>query len=109
MLDRGKKFWVLLTGAGFCAVWLIGADGKFTLPPETSKFKPGSGADLAAANCLLCHSADYISTQPLLSRDAWKASVEKMRQKYGAPIPPDKVDAIADYLQKNYGKASVAP
>ena len=39
----------------------------------------------------------------------WKAAVQKMQQKYGAPIPDDQVEAVADYLAKNYGIATKAP
>jgi hypothetical protein len=54
-------------------------------------------------HCLLCHSPDYITTQPRLSRKAWEANVEKMRAKYGAPIPTNAVPGIVDYLVKNHG------
>src|SRR5215468_2448141 len=68
-------------------IWALkAAEVKFPLPPETSKLKSGSGSELVSAQCLLCHSADYISTQPKLSRAAWKVTVLKMQQKYGAPI-----------------------
>jgi mono/diheme cytochrome c family protein len=90
----------LVFGAG--ALGLTAAE--FRLPPETARFNPGPGAELAGAHCLLCHSADYISTQPRLTRASWKAAVEKMRQKYGAPIAPDQIDPLLDYLVKNYGR-----
>ena len=73
------------------------------LPPETEKLRPGRGVELATASCLLCHSADYISTQPRLARTAWKGTVEKMRLKYGAPIATNKVDEVVDYLTATYG------
>jgi sulfite dehydrogenase len=76
---------------------------KIELPPETAAFKTSPGAELAAAQCLICHSAEYVSTQPPLSRVAWKASVEKMQKKYGAPLPADQVEAIVDYLAQTYG------
>jgi mono/diheme cytochrome c family protein len=82
------------------------AADAWKLPAETSRFKPGPGASLAIANCALCHSADYISTQPPLSRQAWRAAVEKMRLKFGAPIATNSVDAIADYLASSYSAAS---
>ncbi len=78
------------------------AADAWKLPAETAKLKEGPGAPLANANCALCHSAEYISTQPPLSRAAWKATVEKMRLKYGAPILTNNVDAIADYLSTSY-------
>ena len=81
----------------------IGAVDNWQLPSETTKLKPGPGAELVVGNCLLCHSGDYISTQPRLTRPAWKATVEKMRAKYGAPIATNKVDELLDYLVTNYG------
>ena len=77
---------------------------KFLMPPETAKFKPGPGVELANAQCLLCHSADYIATQPPLPRAFWEGNLKKMREKYGAPLPAAQVTPLVDYLVKNYGK-----
>ena len=93
----------LLTAALLAGKFTVGAEGRYVLPPETAKLKAGPGMELANQQCLVCHSADYISTQPRLSRTAWRASVQKMKDKYGAPIPTDKMDALAEYLAKNYG------
>jgi sulfite dehydrogenase len=94
-----------LLPAAFTAValWAGAAERKWKLPIETAKFKPGPGAELAISQCLLCHSADYISTQPPLDRAGWMAGVQKMREKYGAPISTNQVDALVDYLVKTYG------
>src|SRR5271165_5844094 len=77
------------------------------LPAETVTFKPGPGAELAGSQCLICHSADYITTQP---RDKplafWKAEVEKMKKVYGAPIADDQIDAVAAYLARSYGSGN---
>jgi cytochrome c553 len=81
----------------------IAADA-WKLPSETAKYKPGPGMPLAMANCALCHSADYIGTQPRLSSAAWRAAVEKMRSKYGAPISTNNVDALVQYLSTAYGQ-----
>jgi hypothetical protein len=80
------------------------AEKSFTLPQETATLKPGPGAELVTSQCLLCHSADYISTQPRLTRAAWKSEVIKMQQKYGAPIVTNNIDALVDYLTANYGR-----
>ena len=82
------------------------ADTGLKLPPETARLKPGPGLELMNANCLLCHSADYVSTQPRLNAAQWRASVLKMQAKYGAPIATNNVDALVDYLAKNYGGGS---
>jgi mono/diheme cytochrome c family protein len=74
------------------------------LPEQTATLKPGPGADLANGQCLICHSAEYITTQPNDKPLAfWKAEVEKMKKVYGAPIPDDQVLALAAYLARNYG------
>src|SRR5438876_7607673 len=53
----------LVFGAGLVvAGFVLHAAEKFSLPPETATFKSGPGAELALAQCLLCHSADYVST-----------------------------------------------
>src|SRR5262245_53745888 len=86
----------------FGILFLKAAEMKFPLPPETSKLKPGPRADLVTAQCLLCHSADYVTTQPKLSRAAWKTTVLKMQQRYGASIQTNTVEALIEYLAKNY-------
>lgn len=93
------------------AVALIAAagDADFTLPPENNTLKPGPGSDLVTAQCLLCHSADYIGIQPRFARAVWKAEVVKMQQKYGAPIATNNIDGLVDYLTANYGKEDAAP
>jgi hypothetical protein len=85
------------------------AEHKFILPPETARLKPGSGAELLQSQCALCHSLDYISTQPRLTRAQWEASIQKMQQKYAAPVPADNVPRLLDYLAKNYGTEKPAP
>ena len=85
------------------AMFSISLAQDWQLPKETQKFKPGPGAELATSNCLLCHSADYVSTQPPLTRTAWKATVDKMRVKYGAPITTNRLDELIDYLTATYG------
>jgi hypothetical protein len=81
---------------------------KIVLPAETASFLTNPGAEYAMGQCLQCHSAEYISTQPPLNRDAWKASIEKMRKKYGAMVPAETEGALLDYLVSTYGKNSAS-
>lgn len=76
---------------------------KIELPPEIPNFKAAPGVELAMQQCLVCHSSEYITTQPPLSRVAWKASVEKMKGKFGAQISPEQIESLVDYLAKSYG------
>ena len=76
---------------------------RIVLPAETASFRVGPDAEMAMAQCLQCHSAEYITTQPPLGRDAWMASIQKMRAKYGASISPEAESALLEYLVGNYG------
>ena len=96
------KTQICLLASAFAAI-ASAAPLKIELPPESTFFKTAPGAELAMGQCLACHSAEYVTTQPLLSSAAWKATVEKMQKKYGAPLPADQVDALVDYIVKNYG------
>jgi len=67
---------VIAGAAGTVAA--VAAELKVELPKETATLKPGPGAEVAGTQCLTCHSADYITTQPRDKNLAfWKAEVEK--------------------------------
>jgi len=69
------------------------------------KLKEGPGKDLVVANCVMCHSLDYIPMNSVfLDRKGWEASVNKMVKVMGAPIPPEDVPKIQEYLVTQYGK-----
>ena len=58
---------------------------------------------MAEANCSVCHSADYISTQPPKQGIAfWQAEVTKMIKVYGAPITEQEANKVAEYLAATY-------
>jgi hypothetical protein len=94
---------LLLLACSLTAAFVFAVETNLTLPRETTKLKPGPGAELVTAQCLICHSADYISTQPRLTRAQWQASVTKMQQKYGATIATNNLGRLVDYLVSNYG------
>src|SRR2546427_60600 len=88
---------------GWVAVMLGASALEIQLPPETGVFKQDAGAEIANGQCLVCHSVEYVSTQPAMPRSFWKVSVQKMQQKYGAAIPEPQVEPLVDYLTRNYG------
>jgi cytochrome c5 len=69
-----------------------------TLPDNSDMFPAGPGVDVANANCLACHSVGMVMNQPVLSRAAWEAEVNKMRNVFKAPVEASDVAAITDYL-----------
>src|SRR5258708_23963330 len=78
---------------------------NYTLPEETTAFKPGPNLEGVQNNCTACHSADYIKTQPhgeKFKKDFWAAEVTKMIKVYGAPIEDADVGKIVEYLAATY-------
>ena len=66
--------------------------------PNRDRTFEGPGADVVNNNCLTCHSAGMVLTQPRLPRAVWQAEVEKMRNTYKGPIDAEDVPAIVNYL-----------
>jgi len=69
------------------------------------KLVPGDGVERVQANCAMCHSLDYIvMNSPFQDRVGWEKTVTKMVKVMGAPLTPEDVTAIVDYLAATYGK-----
>lgn len=71
---------------------------KGNLPTVDRIFPGGSEADAINNNCLACHSASMVLTQPQLTRTEWQSEVDKMIHTYRAPVDPADVPAIVEYL-----------
>jgi len=108
-----RSVFVVLTGltgliVNICGSGLAEVCAKsilYKLPKETAAFKPGPNLEIVQNNCLGCHSADYVQTQPIgpkFKRDFWQAEVTKMIKVYGAPIDETDVGKIVDYLAQTY-------
>jgi len=79
---------------------------EVTLPAETASYKASElpGYRLVQQNCMTCHSAQYVQTQPPSSTRAyWEATVKKMKKPFGAPLKDEDMPAMVDYLVKTYG------
>lgn len=69
------------------------------------RLQEGPGKDLVSAQCVMCHSLDYIQMNSVfLDRQGWEKTVGKMIKVMGAPIEPDDVAPIVEYLTEHYGK-----
>jgi mono/diheme cytochrome c family protein len=103
---------VIVVFAGVAAAGLAGAVAAAPVrysdpPPETATLAPGPNLDVARSHCGLCHSVDYITTQPRSFTDpraTWTAEVAKMRKAYGAPLTDEDATKIVDYLVAAYGR-----
>ena len=76
------------------------------LPVSQISFPPGNGSVIANAYCLICHSAGMVLRQPPLTQDEWTVEINKMRNSFGAPLPADQVQALAQYLRSINGRQS---
>jgi sulfite dehydrogenase (cytochrome) subunit B len=80
-----------------------GNQKTIVLPPEQVTLNPGKGQDKVLEHCAVCHSLDYILMQPRGTKAQWTATVQKMIRLFGAAIPEDTAQAIAEYLYTQYG------
>jgi mono/diheme cytochrome c family protein len=76
------------------------------LPADGMQLKASSlpGYAKARANCVACHSAEYMLYQPATApRPYWDAMVKRMKQVFKAPVDDADMPEIVDYLVKTYG------
>jgi len=77
----------------------------YKAPEETVTLTPGPNSQVTEDYCGVCHSYEYIVTQPRgqgFGRDFWQAEVTKMIKVFGAPIQEADAKAIVDYLASTY-------
>jgi mono/diheme cytochrome c family protein len=98
----------ILLAALALATPVSGKPLKIELPADVPMLKDAPGREVLLAQCLLCHSLDYISSQPPMSAESWKKIVQKMQKTFGAPLPDAQVDAVVAYLATNYAPLSNA-
>ena len=73
----------------------------------TVRLKDGPGGELTMARCAICHSLEYIpANAPAMDRGGWQKDIQKMRERFGAPISDAEAQQILDYLAANYSGKS---
>ena len=77
---------------------------SITLPTVAFDLPDGPGKPLVLDRCVACHTPRYITLQPYFTRDAWIATVQKMRKNFGAPVADEQVEDIVNYLVFVRGK-----
>src|SRR5262249_44127150 len=101
---RTARFLVLAALAA-AATATLAKPVTYTRPGESSTLKKtdAPGYLRAEAQCVSCHSRDYITTQPPgKGKEFWAAEVNKMITVYGAPIPEPDRAPLVDYLAATY-------
>jgi cytochrome c5 len=74
---------------------------------EVTALRDGEGRDLTVGRCIICHSVEYIpANAPAMDRAAWQKTIQKMKERFGAPITDEEAKQILDYLSANYSGKS---
>jgi sulfite dehydrogenase (cytochrome) subunit B len=71
---------------------------SIVLPRYSPEIQPGPNVEIYSRDCLLCHTARYVSMQPRFPKSVWQSEVKKMVDAYGAPIPDTDQVLIVEYL-----------
>jgi mono/diheme cytochrome c family protein len=89
-------------------VGAIGAAPAWQAAEAAVQLQEAPGRELTSGRCVTCHSLEYIpSNAPAMNRGGWQKSIQKMRERFGAPISDEEAQQILDYLDHNYaGKSS---
>jgi hypothetical protein len=101
--------WLLkcIVAIAMAAFWLPaslqGETRTYQMPDESARLLPGPDVETAEANCVVCHSVDYVKIQPPgKGRGFWTAEVTKMIKVFGAPIGQEDAAKIIGYLAATY-------
>jgi cytochrome c5 len=97
--------------AALAAAAQAGAPQAASAPPaaaaEPTELRDGAGRDLTVGRCIICHSVEYIpANAPAMNRAAWQKTIQKMKDRFGAPITDEEAKQILDYLSANYSGKS---
>lgn len=93
--------------AGLALAVLVAPPGAAADTEGSIHLKDAPGREVTAGHCALCHSLEYIpANAPAMDRAGWQKTVQKMRQRFGAPISDEEAKVILDYLGTSYSGKS---
>ena len=98
------KHFLMLAACACLALPVTAKD--IQLPLDGVQLTPSAlpGYAKAQANCVMCHSAEYMRYQPPnAARPYWDAMVHRMKTVFKAPVADEDMPEIVDYLAKTYG------
>src|SRR5262249_18151554 len=89
------------------ATWLSAAaeqiHGSLGSTESSVQLADAPGRDVTLARCPICHSLDYIPMNaPVMDRATWQKTIQKMRERFGAPMSDAEAAQILDYLSEHY-------
>jgi len=96
---RAPSLLALVVIAAVAFAWSAGTSPAYDIM-GTGALPDAPARQLVIQNCMICHSAQIITSQRLAPK-TWLAEVNKMI-KYGAPVKDADKQAIADYLAASF-------
>jgi sulfite dehydrogenase (cytochrome) subunit B len=98
---------LVAVSAALAVATAVAAAAAAAVGEESLTLHEGSARELTAARCAICHSLDYIpNNAPVMDRSGWQKTIQKMRERFGAPISDPEAQQILDYLAGNYAGKS---
>jgi mono/diheme cytochrome c family protein len=94
------------TTVTLAAVCAVAAPKTMVLPADGAQLRPSPlpGYAKAQAQCVACHSAEYMLFQPPnASRAYWDTMTKRMKAVFKAPLDDADIPEIVDYLAATYG------
>jgi hypothetical protein len=105
-MQRTIRLAAAAAALAFTTAFAVATPKTITLPPDGAVLRasPLPGYAKAQADCVACHSAEYMLYQPPnAGRAYWEAMTKRMKAVFNAPFDDADVPAIVDYLSATYG------
>ena len=96
--EHGQQHEMAETTAIVSGNQMPGPIHSIVVPHDEPELPPGPGREEFVAQCVICHSPRYITSQPPFSRKVWTSEVTKMIKTFGSPTTPEQALRIVDYL-----------
>ncbi len=104
-MRRAALLWLSCVAAACAAAADESRHAASTAVESSIQLTDGPGRTETMARCPVCHSLDYIPMNaPVMDRATWQKTVQKMRERFGAPITDDEAAQITDYLSTYYAE-----
>jgi mono/diheme cytochrome c family protein len=98
-----RRMRIALSLAGAVATVAAGGALPAAGAGEVTELRDGPARDLTLGRCSICHSVEYIpANAPAMNRAGWQKTLQKMRERFGAPMSDVEAQQILDYLDANY-------
>jgi hypothetical protein len=102
-MRRAALVWISCVAAASGVAADESQHAAFTSAEGSVQLTDGPGRTETMARCPICHSLDYIPMNAsVMDHATWQKTVQKMRERFGAPMTDEEAAQITDYLSAYY-------